>query len=66
MVLISIVSSFVFDDEGRIHKSVDVLEKTDELEQNNKKKKERLNIYKENRNSYNTFVVKYNKYNMKF
>ena len=63
MVLISIVSSFVFDDEGRIHESVDVLEKTDELEQNNKKKKERLNIYKEIRNSYNTFVVKYN---MKF
>jgi hypothetical protein len=38
VALISIVSSFVFDDEGRIHKSVDVLEKTDELEQNNKKK----------------------------
>jgi len=39
VVLISIVSSFAFDDEGRIHKSVDILEKTDELEQNNKKRK---------------------------
>ena len=27
-----VVSSFVFDDEGRIHKSVDILEKMDELE----------------------------------